>query len=99
MGSDVALGSGLEIQRMAHHGLTPGQALTAATQTAAQALDLDEHVGTVEAGRLADLLVVDGDPLADLGLLADRSRIWLVLQLGVPVAGQALENDLAGAAS
>ena len=99
MGSDVALGSGLEIQRMVHHGLTPGQALTAATQTAAQALDLDEHVGTVEPGKLADLLVVDGDPLADPAVLADRNRIWLVLQLGVPVAGQALENDLAGAAS
>jgi len=99
MGSDTALGSGLEIQRMVHHGLTPAQALTAATKTAAQALDLDEHVGTVEPGKLADLLIVDGDPLADPAVLADRNRIWLVLQLGAPVAGQALEHDLAGAAS
>jgi len=84
---------------MVHHGLTPAQALTAATKTAAQALDLDEHVGTVEPGKLADLLIVDGDPLADPAVLADRNRIWLVLQLGAPVAGQALEHDLAGAAS
>jgi Amidohydrolase family len=83
---------------MVHHGLTAGQALTAATQTAAQALDLDEHVGTVEPGKLADLLIVDGDPLADPAVLAGRDRIWLVLQLGVPVAGQALEHDLAGVA-
>ena len=43
---------------------------------------------------LADLLVVDGDALSEPGLLCDRSRIWLVLQLGVPVAGQALERAL-----
>ncbi len=99
MGSDMRLGAGLEIQRMIQHGLTPGEALTAATGTAAQALDLGEHVGTVAAGKLADLLIVDGDPLEDPGLLADRNRIWLVLQLGVPVAGRAVENDIAGAPS
>jgi hypothetical protein len=37
---------------------------------------------------------VEGDPLAEPELLADPQRIWLVLQLGVPVAGQALEQDL-----
>jgi imidazolonepropionase-like amidohydrolase len=92
MGSDMALGAGLEIQRMIHHGLAPGEALTAATKTAAEALGLDEHVGTVAPGKLADLLIVDGDPLDDPGLLADRNRIWLVLQLGAPAAGRALES-------
>jgi imidazolonepropionase-like amidohydrolase len=43
---------------------------------------------------IADLVIVDGDPLAEPTLLSDPARIWLVLQLGVPVAGQALENDL-----
>jgi imidazolonepropionase-like amidohydrolase len=47
----------------------------------------------VQEGKLADLLIVDGDPLSEPELLGDDSRIWLVLQLGVPVAGQALEND------
>jgi imidazolonepropionase-like amidohydrolase len=97
LGSDMELGVGLEIQRMIFHGLSPAQTLVAATRTAAQALDLGEHVGTVEPGKLADLLIVDGDPLADPELLADRSRIWLVLQLGVPVAGQALERDVPAA--
>ncbi|HEX5301550.1 MAG TPA: amidohydrolase family protein [Streptosporangiaceae bacterium] len=88
LGSDVSLATGLEIQRMVHHGLTPAQALAAATGTAAEALGLAEHLGTVTAGKLADLIVVDGDPLAEPALLSDPGRIWLVLQQGVPVAGQ-----------
>jgi imidazolonepropionase-like amidohydrolase len=95
LGSDMEVAVALEIQRMIFHGLTPAETLTAATSTAALALGLGDHVGTVEEGKLADLLIVDGDPLAEPELLADRSRIWLVLQLGVPVAGQALENEIA----
>jgi imidazolonepropionase-like amidohydrolase len=92
LGSDVRLATGLEIQRMVHHGLTPAEALVAATRTAAEALGLGEHIGTVTEGKLADLIVVDGDPLTEPRLLSDPGRIWLVLQLGVPVAGQALTN-------
>ena len=92
LGSDMSLATGLEIQRMVHHGLSPGQALVAATKTAAEALDLDEYVGTVTEGKLADLTIVDGDPLADPRLLSDPGRVWLVLQRGVPVAGQALTS-------
>jgi imidazolonepropionase-like amidohydrolase len=93
LGSDMSLATGLEIQRMVHHGLSPGQALVAATKTAAEALDLDEYIGTVTEGKLADLTIVDGDPLAEPELLGDPGRIWLVLQQGVPVAGQALVNQ------
>ena len=93
LGSDMSLATGLEIQRMVHHGLSPGQALVAATKTAAEALDLDEYIGTVTDGKLADLTIVDGDPLAEPELLGDPGRIWLVLQQGVPVAGQALVNQ------
>jgi imidazolonepropionase-like amidohydrolase len=88
LGSDVSLATGLEIQRMVHHGLTPAQALAAATGTAAEALGLAGYLGTVTEGKLADLIVVDGDPLADPALLSEPGRIWLVLQQGVPVAGQ-----------
>ena len=94
LGSDMEVAVALEVQRMIFHGLTPDEALVAATKTAAQALGLGEHVGTVEEGKLADLLIVDGDPVAEPGLLADPARIWLVLRLGVPVAGQALERDI-----
>jgi imidazolonepropionase-like amidohydrolase len=53
---------------------------------------LDEHIGTVAEGKLADLMIVDGDPLAEPHLLSDPGRIWLVLQRGAPVAGQVLTN-------
>ena len=97
LGSDTSLAVGLEVQRMIHHGLTSMQALVAATSTAAEALGLDEHIGTVADGKLADLIVVDGDPLAEPHLLSDPERIWLVLQLGVPAGGQLLANPaLAG---
>jgi imidazolonepropionase-like amidohydrolase len=84
---------GIEIVRMVHHGLSASEALVASTGTAARALGLGDEVGTVEPGRLADLVVVDGDPLERIGVLRDRERIWLVLQLGEAVAGAALERD------
>jgi imidazolonepropionase-like amidohydrolase len=93
LGSDVSLATGLEIERMVHHGLPPAEALVAATRTAAEALGLGEHIGTVTEGKLADLIVVDGDPLTEPRLLRDPRRVWLVLQLGVPVAGQALSSQ------
>jgi imidazolonepropionase-like amidohydrolase len=93
MGYDWApLGSNaLEIVRMIRHGLSTQEALVAATATAADALGLGAHVGTIKPGKLADLVVVDGDPLADTELLLRRDRIWLVVQLGETVAGAALE--------
>jgi imidazolonepropionase-like amidohydrolase len=101
MGVKIALGSdggpeltALEIVRMVHHGLTPKEALVAATKTAAEAFGLDDLIGTVEPGKLADLLVVDGNPLEDPGVLRQKERIWLVFQLGEPVAGAALERSL-----
>ena len=94
LGSDMEVSVGQEIQRMIFNGLTPAETIVAATSTAAYALGLQEYVGTVEEGKLADLLIVDGDPLTAPELLADSAQIWLVLQLGVPVAGQALEREI-----
>jgi imidazolonepropionase-like amidohydrolase len=86
-GSDTAL----ELARMVHHGLSATEALRSATGIAAEAIGLEDHIGTVQAGKLADLLVVDGDVVADPGLLLDAGRIWLVIQLGELVDGAALE--------
>ena len=83
--------SALELVRMHDAGLTAMEAIAAATAVAADACGLGDEIGTVEPGKLADLLVVDGDPLADPRILLDRERIGLVLQAGRPVAGAALE--------
>jgi imidazolonepropionase-like amidohydrolase len=80
-----------ELERLVHHGLPAIDALVAATATGAAALGLGDELGTVEHGRIADLVIVDGDPLSDPGVLRRRERIWLVIQLGEAVAGTALE--------
>jgi imidazolonepropionase-like amidohydrolase len=89
----------IEIRRMIAHGLSATEALLAATAGSAHALGLDAHVGTIVPGKLADLLVIDGDPLLQPELLSRRERVWLVIQRGAPVAGSALERDLAEVAT
>jgi imidazolonepropionase-like amidohydrolase len=87
--------SALELVRLCRAGLTPMEGIMAATTGSAAACGLDEHVGAVARGKAADLLVVDGDPLEDPEVLLDADRIWLVVQSGRPVAGAALETELA----
>lgn len=70
-----------ELLRMVGGGLTPGEGIVAATSGAAEALGLQD-VGRIEAGAVADLLVLDGDPLADPAILLDPDRIRLVFQGG-----------------
>src|SRR6266851_291420 len=63
-------------------GMTPMQALQAATGWAAECLGQEADLGTVEPGKLADLVVVAGDPLADINVLRDLGRIALVIKDG-----------------
>ncbi len=72
----------LELKYLVEAGLTPMQALRAATQWAAQCLGLERDLGTLEKGHLADLVVVNGSPLADVTVLLDPERIELVLKGG-----------------
>jgi imidazolonepropionase-like amidohydrolase len=88
--------SALELVRLCHAGLTPMESIVAGTATGAMACGIAAHVGRVAPGQVADLIVVDGDPLADPELLLDEARIWLVIQSGRPVAGAALEARLPG---
>jgi imidazolonepropionase-like amidohydrolase len=80
-----------ELVRMVEGGLTPLEAIAAATSAAARALGLHDQVGVVAPGKAADLVVVDGDPLEDIRVLTDRAKIWLVVQAGRPVAGRAVD--------
>ncbi len=75
-----------ELECLVKAGMTPMQALQAATGWAAECLGQEDEVGTVAAGRWADLVVVDGDPLADIAVLRNPANIRLVLKGGEPVA-------------
>ncbi len=77
--------SATELVRLAASGLGAARAIRAATWGSAQALGMGDEIGTVEIGKRADLVVVDGDPLADPSILLDPARIWSVLQGGTPV--------------
>ena len=74
-----------EIECLVDAGMTPMQAIQAATGVAAECLDMQKDIGSVEKGKLADLIAIDGDPLQDVGLLQDASKLRLVMKGGVPV--------------
>lgn len=89
MGTDTGVGphggNARELGLMVENGMTPMQAIVASTRTAAELLRLDNQIGTVATGKLADLLLVEGNPLQDIGVLADASRLALVLKGGAPM--------------
>src|SRR5204863_1051005 len=55
-------------------GLAPVEVITCATKTGAEILGRAEEIGTLEPGKLADVLVVEGDVISDISVLEDRSR-------------------------
>jgi imidazolonepropionase-like amidohydrolase len=77
-----------ELDCLVRAGMTPMQALQAATGWAAECLGQEADLGTVEAGKLADLVAVAGDPLADITVLRDAKRIALVIKDGEVAANR-----------
>jgi imidazolonepropionase-like amidohydrolase len=73
-----------------HAGVTPLDVIGWATRNGADMVGRGDDLGTIEAGKLADLLVLDGDPSADIGVLADR------LPLAVIRGGELVSGTLAG---
>lgn len=71
-----------ELKHMVDHGMTPLGALRAATIEAARLLDLQDDLGTIETGKIGDLILVAGDPLAEPALWSDPARVVAVVQAG-----------------
>ena len=69
-----------ELALMVDYGMRPMEAIVAATRNAAENLDLAPDVGTLEVGRLADIVVVDGDPSSDI---TAAGRVRFVMKDGV----------------
>ncbi|NLU95427.1 amidohydrolase family protein [Chitinophaga sp. Ak27] len=73
----------LEMELMVQAGLTPLQAITAATRNAATALNISQHTGTIEKGKVADLLLLDADPSKDI---RNTRKIAVVYKAGQEVS-------------
>lgn len=65
-----------------YYGYSPAEALVCATRNGGLAMRSEGDLGTLEAGKLADLLLVDGNPLEDLSILTDRERLQLIVKNG-----------------
>jgi len=72
---------------MVAFGMSPMQAILASTSAAACLIGIQDQVGTIEKGKVADLLLIEGNPLRRIDLLRDRSRIVGVMQAGKWAAG------------
>lgn len=71
-----------ELELMTNVGMTPMEAIVATTKTAAECLGWEDKVGTLEKGKLADVVIVKGDPLEDIASLADADTIQYVVKDG-----------------
>lgn len=71
-----------ELELMVKHGYTPMQAIVAATRVSAEVCRIADRVGTLGPGKRADLLVIGGDPLADIKVLQDAAKMLLVMKDG-----------------
>ena len=67
---------------MRHAGITPLEVIKWATVHGAAMMGMSEDLGTIEQGKLADLLIVDGDPTLDITVLQDQSRITGIMKGG-----------------
>jgi imidazolonepropionase-like amidohydrolase len=92
----IAFGSGVgpfphatqtkEFEYMVKFGMTPVQAIRAATLDAAQLMGWQDRVGAIEAGKFADLVAVEGDPIADI---TEFERVKSVMK-----GGHVFKNEL-----
>jgi imidazolonepropionase-like amidohydrolase len=93
MGTDTGVGphgtNAEELAVMVEAGMTPMQAIVATTRTAAECSNVGNLTGTLEPGKRADLLAVDGDVLADVSILQNRDKLTLIMK-----DGQVFKNSL-----
>jgi len=71
-----------EFAYMVKYGMSPMQAIQSATSVAAALLDQQDNLGSIEAGKFADIIAVDGDPLSDI---TELERVKFVMKGGVVV--------------
>jgi imidazolonepropionase-like amidohydrolase len=78
----------MELELLTTIGMTPMQAIVAATGSSAELLDMADLTGTIKKGHYADILIIRGDPLMDIRLLQDKKNILSVFKEGQLVVDQ-----------
>lgn len=97
MGTDAATPfnfhgrNAIELELMVQAGMSPMAALVATTRMGAELIGIEDKIGTVETGKLADLVLVDGDPLADVKVLQELGKIRLVMKGGAVVVDRGVK--------
>ncbi len=71
-----------EMELLVKAGMSPMEAMTATTKIASEVLGLEKKIGTLEKGKLADLIVVDGNPLKDIRVLQEKDKILVIMKEG-----------------
>jgi imidazolonepropionase-like amidohydrolase len=87
----VPTGVHLELEQLVAAGLTPAQAIHAATGGAARILGAERDLGTIEVGKWADLVLLDANPLLDI---RNTRKIWGVMQYGRLVDRDAIAKEV-----
>lgn len=86
MGTDSGVGphgqNAEELALMVSHGMTSMDAILSTTSRAAELLGIQDSLGSIEPGKIADILLVDGDPLTDISVLRDTMKISMVMKDG-----------------
>jgi len=75
----------LELDLHVKAGRSPMEVIISATKINAEALGIDDRLGTLEVGKLADMIVVNGDPLKDIRVLCDKTNIVKIYKGGEEV--------------
>ena len=83
MGFDPEMGTNAkELEIYVKLGMKPMEAIMTATRNAAHALKMEKELGTVEVGKLADIVAVKGDPLKNIACLQEKKNIQMVMKEG-----------------
>jgi len=83
MGYDPEMGTNArELEVYVKLGMKPMDAILSATRNGARALKMEKDLGTVEAGKFADIIAVDGDPLKNIAVLQEKKNIQIVMKEG-----------------
>jgi imidazolonepropionase-like amidohydrolase len=71
-----------ELEIYVDYGMSAMEAIQSATPNACEAIELDREIGTLEAGKLGDIIAAEGDPLKDIRVLQDKKQIQMIVKEG-----------------